>query len=63
MPQSQFASGSVNVKYRTIHDSYVGRLSLLSTSAGDPGCSGTLVPFLKLTDNMHFTKLPDWRNE
>lgn len=54
-PQSQFRSGSVSIKYRVNHVSYVGKISLLKTSAKDPGASGSLTPFLRLAKNMHFT--------
>lgn len=53
-PQSQFDSGSVKLEFRSIHPSFVGRIDLLTTSSGDPGCSGSLVPFVKLSDNLHF---------
>lgn len=35
----------VSLKYRGHHPSYVGRIGLTAASAGDPGTSGTLVPF------------------
>jgi hypothetical protein len=41
----------VSVNQRDIHPSYVGRLSLVASSASDPGISGTLTPFVKLYDN------------
>lgn len=60
-PQSPFSSSNVNVKYRGLHPSYVGRIGLTSTSAGDPGVSGCLTPFLELPENayMHFSKDPE----
>ncbi|ALN97864.1 hypothetical protein Bp8pS_185 [Bacillus phage vB_BpuM-BpSp] len=60
-PQSPFNSNNVNDRYRGLHPSYLGRISLTSTSAGDPGVSGVLSPFLKLPEdaNMHFTKKPE----
>lgn len=53
--QSQFSSGAVNIAYRANHPSYIGRIGLLATSAGDPGCTGTFTPFCELADKMHFT--------
>jgi len=60
-PQSPFRNANVNIKYRGIHESYLNRISLVSTSAGDPGVSGTLTPFLVLPENsyMHFTEQPE----
>jgi hypothetical protein len=37
----------VSLRYRGHHPSYVGRIGLTAASAGDPGTSGTLVPFCK----------------
>lgn len=53
--QSQFSSGSVNIKYRVNDISYCGRISLLTSSSSDPGCTGSFLPFLELKENMHFT--------
>ncbi|AMS01189.1 DNA-directed RNA polymerase beta subunit [Bacillus phage AR9] len=60
-PQSPFSSNSTNNKLRGLHPSYLGRLGLTSTSAGDPGASGSLTPFLELPENsyMHFTEEPE----
>lgn len=60
-PQSPFSSSGVNVKYRGLHPSYLGKLGLTSTSSGDPGVSGSLTPFLELPKNqyMHFTEKPE----
>lgn len=56
-PQSIFASKkSDNIRQRAIHPSYFGRIDLLASSAGDPGVSFELVPFLHLYDNLHFTE-------
>jgi len=41
----------VSVNQRDIHESYVGKLSLVASSASDPGISGTLTPFVELYDN------------
>ena len=35
-------------KFRDIHKSYIGRISLITTSAGDPGLSTTIVPFTSI---------------
>jgi hypothetical protein len=43
----------ISVRYRGHHPSYVGRISLVAASAGDPGVSGSLVPFVKL-DGFYF---------
>ena len=37
----------ISLKYRGHHPSYIGRIGLSAASAGDPGTSGTLVPFAK----------------
>jgi hypothetical protein len=60
-PQSPFSSSNVNVRYRGLNPSYLGRIGLTSTSAGDPGVSGTLTPFLELPEGyyMHFTEKPE----
>jgi hypothetical protein len=60
-PQSPFSSSNVNIRYRGLHPSYLGRLGLTSTSAGDPGVSGSLTPFLELPKGhyMHFTERPE----
>jgi hypothetical protein len=60
-PQSPFNSSNVNIRVRGLHPSYLKRIGLTSTSNGDPGVSGTLVPFLKLPEghNMHFTEAPE----
>jgi hypothetical protein len=45
----------VSINQRDIHSSYIGRLSLVASSASDPGISGTIVPFVKL-HNGYFKK-------
>jgi len=40
-------SRDVNKSYRGLHYSYPGRIGLTSSSAGDPGMSGTFTPFLQ----------------
>jgi hypothetical protein len=37
--------GDIALRYRGLHPSYVGRISLSSASASDPGMGGTMVPF------------------
>lgn len=34
----------------------MGKIDLVSTSAGDPGVSFVLTPFVKLEENLHFSK-------
>jgi hypothetical protein len=50
-PQS--INKTVSVYQRDLHPSYAGRLSLVASSASDPGISGTLVPFIEF-DNYYF---------
>jgi hypothetical protein len=51
-PQSMSDRGrsDVSLRYRGHHPSYVGRIGLSAASAGDPGTSGTLVPFVATQD-------------
>lgn len=51
-PQSMSDRGrsDVSLRYRGHHPSYVGRVGLSAASAGDPGTSGTLVPFAETRD-------------
>jgi hypothetical protein len=44
-PQS--INKTVSIYQRDLHPSYAGRLSLVASSASDPGISGTLVPFIE----------------
>jgi hypothetical protein len=46
--------GNVLVKYRSIHESFLGNLSLNASSSGDPGLSGTIVPFCTNVKDMFF---------
>lgn len=47
-PQSISEKGrTVNIQYRGLHPSYIGRIGLISASSGDPGLSGTFSPFMK----------------
>lgn len=51
----QALTKTVSMDKRDLHPSYVGRLSLIASSAGDPGVSGTFTPFVK-TYGYYFTK-------
>ena len=44
---------TVSSIYRSIHISHIGRLSLSSCSASDPGMSGVISPFIR-TDGLYF---------
>jgi hypothetical protein len=58
-PQSVGAGGgNVNARYRSVHESFIGNLSLNCASAGDPGCSGTFVPFCDSLQDMFFERKP-----
>lgn len=58
-PQSISESGSsVNIRYRGLHTSYLGRIGLTACSSSDPGMTGTFVPFIA-TDGFFFTKSSD----
>jgi hypothetical protein len=51
--QGSIAEGSdVSDKQRGLHPSYIGNLSLVSTSAGDPGLSTLLSPFSNLKNGI-----------
>lgn len=47
-PQS--LNKTVTMEQRDLHPSYAGRLSLIASSASDPGMSGTLTPFVEVYD-------------
>jgi len=47
-PQS--LNKTVTVEQRDLHPSYAGRLSLIASSASDPGMSGSLTPFIEVYD-------------
>jgi hypothetical protein len=55
---------TVSVMYRGVHLSHLGRMSLNSTSAGDPGMSGHLSPFIE-TDKFYYdtSELDDVEDE
>jgi hypothetical protein len=48
------SGGSITIKYRAVHPSYLGVVSLNAASASDPGMTGTLVPMSKNVDTMFF---------
>jgi hypothetical protein len=58
-PQS-VASGTraISVRYRGIHESYVGVIGLNTSSNGDPGMSGTFTPFFNPERDLFFTEQP-----
>lgn len=51
-------SSSVNTAYRDLHPSYIGRISLTTASAGDPGMTGSFTPYIE-TDGFYFSKMED----
>ena len=54
-PQSIGANGgNVLVKYRSVHESFIGNLSLNASSSGDPGLAGSIVPFCTNVNDMFF---------
>jgi len=54
-PQSISSSGgTLSVKYRGLHPSYIGRVSLTASSAGDPGSTGIISPLIK-SDGLFFS--------
>lgn len=54
-PQGVASSDNLQVRYRGLHPSYLGAVGLHQASAGDPGVSLTLTPFVKL-DGLYFDK-------
>ena len=46
---------TIPVSFRGIHLSHLGKVSLNSVSAGDPGMTGHLTPFVK-TDGLYYSK-------
>ena len=55
-PQS-LAEGSkaINIRYRGLHSSYLGRVGLTSSSSSDPGTTMNATPFIE-TDGFYFVK-------
>lgn len=50
------SSNSVNIQYRGLHPSYIGRLDINNTNNSDPGMASSLVPFVKLFGK-HFSNV------
>lgn len=42
------SSNTINIKYRGVHLSYVGKIDINNSSTSDPGLTGMLTPFCKL---------------
>jgi hypothetical protein len=63
---SAAANSDVSDSFRAIHPSYIGRLSLITTGATDPGISTTIVPFAEIKNGI-FVPRPycqaDYENE
>ena len=56
-PQSLGANGAdINIRYRSITESYIGNISLNASSNSDPGVSGSFVPFCENVVDMFFEK-------
>jgi hypothetical protein len=55
----QALSKSVSITQRNLHPSYTGRLSLVNASAGDPGTSSILTPFVKIHEGGYFSEQPE----
>lgn len=53
-PQS--LNKTVSIEQRDLHPSYAGRLSLIASSASDPGLSGSITPFVEVFDGYYFKK-------
>jgi len=52
------SGGDVSDRYRGVHKSYVGNLSLVTASPGDPGLSAVLTPFANVEEGV-FNMLED----
>ena len=50
------SSGNTPIKFRGLHESYIGNLSLNNSSASDPGCTGVIAPFCRNLNNMFFER-------
>lgn len=55
----QSLSKNIPIEQRDVHPSYVGRLSLIASSAGDPGLSGNISPFVEVFNGLYFKKRED----
>jgi hypothetical protein len=58
-PQSPFKGNSSCMELRNIHPSYMGKIDLVSTSAGDPGVGFVLTPYFEPKEFLHFTDSVD----
>ena len=47
-------STGITLKYRGVHESYVGNVSLSMASASDPGMTGGITPLTKNVSNFRF---------
>lgn len=59
-------SSSVPISYRTIHDSYTGRLCFARSQPTNPGMNGVIVPFADVNNKGMFSDKPEpdsWREE
>ena len=54
----QALTGGVLLKFRAVHPSYVGLLSLSFASASDPGVTGTFCPLTKRINDFAFDPVP-----
>jgi hypothetical protein len=61
-PQGLSSSNNVPIRYRGHHPSYIGQIGLNAASAGDPGMTATLTPFVKI-DGLFFDKTPSYKTE
>jgi hypothetical protein len=61
-PQGLSSSNNVPIRYRGHHPSYIGQIGLNAASAGDPGMTATLTPFVKI-DGLFFDKTPSYKTD
>lgn len=54
-PQGLNDTDNIPIRYRGIHSSYIGKIGLTAASAGEPGITATMTPFVKL-DGLFFDK-------
>jgi hypothetical protein len=47
------------IKYRGLHESYIGNLGMNTSSSSDPGMTGVINPFTKSINDMFFEKQED----
>lgn len=60
-PQSMITPGkssNVGLRYRSLHPSYMGHVSLTFSSAGDPGMTIMFTPFTKVEEDLLFDSTP-----